>query len=227
MPRPSRRTGSTVMATAVALVLASAIALGLSGCTTPAPSPTGTHTSPLRLAIVGDSLSAGKTRSIANGLDASTWALWATDDNLVYAGGWAVAGATTTAMAEGVTRIDDTDIVVILAGTNNVSHGVPWDQAAGDLSRIVETTDARHTVVSAIPPFDQHATEARTYNLQLSELAASRGWDFIDPWVEQRDGDFWEAGRSIDGAHPVDDGYRLLGLAIREDLNTLMESWVG
>lgn len=228
MPRTriSRRHSST-FATMVSLIGASVLLLGVSGCTGPTPPPTAADSPPLRLAIVGDSLSAGRTASIANGLDASTWVSWATDDHLVYAGGWAVAGATTTAMANGITPITDVDVLVILAGTNNVGYGVPWDQTVIDLSRIVETMDARHTVVSAIPPFDRFAAEARDYNLTLSALAASRGWDFIDPWVEQRDGDHWATGRSIDGGHPVEDGYRLLGLAIRDDLTILMESWVG
>jgi lysophospholipase L1-like esterase len=76
-------------------------------------------------------------------------------------------------------------------------------------------------VVSAIPPFDRLPEEAAEFNRNIAVLAYLRGWTFTDPWAEQRDGQLWAPGRSMDGGHPVDDGYRLVGAELHAALREL------
>lgn len=77
----------------------------------------------VRVAVVGDSLSAGRSRSLGNGLDDETWMTYADGDGIEFAGGWARAGARPEQMAAAVRPVGSTDVLVVLAGTNGPARG--------------------------------------------------------------------------------------------------------
>ncbi len=175
-----------------------------------------TPAAPLRVTVVGDSLSAGGSGFLANGLDDHAWMSYADGDGIEYIGGWARSGATSDEMADAVQPIDDVDVLVVLAGTNAVRTGRTMVQETAASERIVEVMRLKRVLISAIPPYRAHATAALVYGKDLRKVVAEHGWTWIDPWTSARDGDDWAPGFSIDGTHPAGpEQYRVLGEAFR------------
>ncbi|MFJ4297484.1 SGNH/GDSL hydrolase family protein [Curtobacterium sp. NPDC089689] len=171
---------------------------------------------PLRVAVVGDSLSAGRSRFLGNGLDDEAWMAYADGDGIEYVGGWARSGATPDEMAEAVQPIDAVDVLVVLAGTNAVRTGRTMAQETAAYERIVEVIRPKRVLVSSIPPYRAHAAAALVYGKELRNVVAERGWTWVDPWAAARDGDDWAPGFSTDGTHPAGpEQYRILGESFR------------
>lgn len=172
---------------------------------------------PLRVAVVGDSLSAGRSHFSGNGLDDESWMTYAKGDALEYVGGWARSGATPGQMAAAVRPIRDVDVLVVLAGTNAVRDGKTLPQVAEAYEQIVAVVHPKHVIVSRIPPYRAHAQSAVRYNDDLRRLTESRGWSWADPWAVARDGDDWAPGFSVDGTHPAGPAqYAVLGESFRQ-----------
>lgn len=175
-----------------------------------------TPAAPLRVAVVGDSLSAGGSGFLANGLDDRAWMSYADGDGIEYVGGWARSGATPDEMADAVQPIDDVDVLVVLAGTNAVRTGRTMAQETAAYERIVEVIRPKRVLVSSIPPYRAHAVAALVYGKELRKVVAEHGWTWVDPWTAARDGDDWAPGFSTDGTHPAGpEQYRVLGEAFR------------
>lgn len=207
-----------VRALLVLFVVLGALAASLISFDRPSPLASGTEPArPLRLAVVGDSLSAGASRYLGNGLDDGTWITTVVGKDVEFVGGWARSGATPERMAEHVRPVADVDVLVILAGTNAVRlHRSLADEAASYRS-IVETVRPRSVLVAAIPPYRWQPAAAVEYNRDLRELTREEGWAWGDPWGFARDGSGWVPGVSSDGTHPAGPAqYRRLGLAMRE-----------
>lgn len=181
-----------------------------------------------RLAVVGDSLSAGKTKFLGNGLDDGTWISSAVGQGVEFAGGWARSGATPERMAEHVRPVDDVDILVILAGTNAVRLHKTLAQEAASYRRIVSVVRPRQVLVSAIPPYAWQPTAAERYNRDLRRLAKAEGWSWGDPWSFARDGRQWKPGVSEDGTHPAGpEQYRALGSSMRSLIDEVLSRTSG
>lgn len=180
---------------------------------TPTLAPTG---APIRVAVVGDSLSAGASGYLGNGLDSGSWMTYAQGGRIEYAGGWAHAGATPEEMAAAVRPLSDVDVLVIIAGTNAVRVGVSFEQERSAYDQIVRTIKPRQVIVSSIPPYVPNPRGGVRYNRELRAYVQTRGWDWFDAWDFARDGNGWKTGFSIDGVHPGSiDGYRALGRNLR------------
>lgn len=172
---------------------------------------------PLRVAVVGDSLSAGRSMFLGNGLDDESWMTYAQGDGITFAGGWARAGATPADMAAAVQPIPDVDVVVVLAGTNAVRRGLTVAEQTAAYDHIVATVDADRVIVAAIPPYPRDGVAQRAYNRDLRVLVQDRGWSWADPWTSARSGQDWAQGFSVDGVHPAGPAqYAVLGEALRE-----------
>ena len=166
-------------------------------------------------AAVGDSITDADSPDFAAGdLGAASWATYVVDDGAAFAGGWAEWGATTAMMADSAAPVD-ADALVVLAGTNDVAFGIPFDESAANLERIVDAVGIEDVVVVSIPPMDAFPDGVEAYNERLDDLAADRGWRFVDASAGLRtaDGRFGD-GMSSDGLHPSADGARVLGEAI-------------
>jgi lysophospholipase L1-like esterase len=169
----------------------------------------------LTLAVVGDSISEADSRDFSAGLlGRASWVSHAVGDGVRFAGGWAVSGALTSQMARGAQALD-ADVLVILAGTNDVYRGLPFGSCAANLRSIADTVGARRVVVSSIPPIDFEPTLVTTYNEQLQELAAASGWEFVDAMAGIRRGDRFADGMSVDGVHPTVLAAEEIGTAVR------------
>jgi lysophospholipase L1-like esterase len=179
--------------------------------------PLGSDDDPVRVAIVGDSLTAGGSRIIPrDGLDADTWMTYAEGDGIRWVGGWAMGGTTTQIEAAHVTPIKNVDVLVLMSGTNNVRLHIPFSQAAGYYDRIVDTIKPKHVIIGAIPPYNRSPAAAAQYERQLKEYTLAKGWDFTDPWRFARDGEVYQAGVSVDGIHPTTAGYKIVGREFRD-----------
>lgn len=171
---------------------------------------------PTRVAVVGDSLSAGRSRFLGNGLDDDSWMTYADGDGIRFVGGWARAGARPEQMAAAVQPVGHVDVLVVLAGTNAVLHGETVPDVTRSYEQIAHTISADRVLVSAIPPYDAHAEAAAAYNRDLRALTRREGWTWVDPWSVARDGDTWVEGFSADGVHPAGpEQYAVLGRAFR------------
>ncbi|WP_187290437.1 SGNH/GDSL hydrolase family protein [Curtobacterium sp. B18] len=170
----------------------------------------------VRVAVVGDSLSAGRSGFLGNGLDDESWMTYAKGDGIAFAGGWARAGATPDEMAAAVEPIENVDVLVILAGTNAVRTGRTFADERPAYERIVDTIGARQVIVAGLPPYRWKPTEAVEYSRALQQFVVQEGWRWADPWTFARSGSSWANGVSTDGTHPADAAeYRRLGLAFR------------
>ncbi|WIB78908.1 SGNH/GDSL hydrolase family protein [Curtobacterium sp. MCPF17_002] len=168
----------------------------------------------LRVAVVGDSLSAGRSGFLGNGLDDESWMTYAKGDGIDFAGGWARAGATPDEMAAAVTPIRDVDVLVILAGTNAVRTGETFEEERAAYEKIVTTVGAREVIVSDLPPYRWKPFAAQEYGRALQRFVNDQGWRWADPWVFARSGSSWAPGVTTDGTHPADAAeYRRLGEA--------------
>jgi lysophospholipase L1-like esterase len=176
-----------------------------------APSPGG-----VRVAVVGDSLTAGGGRLLSEGLTADTWMTYAQGDGIDYVGGYAKGGSTVQEQAAAVRPIDDVDVLVLMSGTNDVRLGLTFAESAASYDAIVDTIRAEHVVVAAIPPYDRAPRAAARYEGQLERYVAHEGWTFTDPWGFARAGDVFAAGTTVDGIHPTTAGYEALGHALRD-----------
>jgi len=165
--------------------------------------------------VVGDSITAGTSPVRgAQQPGAGSWIPGADAAPLVYRGGWAVPGSTSTAMREGVAP-QTADVVVVMAGTNDVLLGVPWETSRANLITIVGTVGVADVVLSTIPPLDPEPALRQDYNGRLRALAAEQGWDLVDPWTDVDRGGGWAAGATIDGVHQTPEVGRRAGVAIR------------
>lgn len=217
--------------------------VGLSGCAlTPGPSsaagaaptyaapvPTGkskpqavtglgTRSDPIRLAVVGDSLTAGGARELSWGLTKNTWVSYAKGDGIDFVGGWAKGGTPVEVQAAHVRPISNVDVLVLMSGTNDVRLGESFAQAESSYAEIIATVHPKHVIIGDIPPYDLKPAAAARYAAQLKDWALAAGYDFYDPWQFARDGQRYVAGVSNDGVHPTTSGYKIVGEEYRDEI---------
>ncbi|MGY1747109.1 SGNH/GDSL hydrolase family protein [Blastococcus sp. SYSU D00695] len=167
---------------------------------------------------MGDSLTAGVEPLAGTRVPhAWSWLPGAVGEPLDYRGGWAVPGARTDAMLAGTGRVE-ADVLVVLAGTNDLIGGIPWDTSRDNLREIVERIGVDDVLVVAVPPLDPAPAAAAEYDARLAELATDEGWQYLDPWDEATDGDRWATGASADGVHPTEPVAERAGGRIRSAL---------
>lgn len=222
------RTAATRAIAGLVGLLATACATGPAGTgTTITPTASAPTVAPergeIRIAAVGDSITVADSESFPDGeLGPASWVSYAVGDGVTLAGGWGAWGATTAEMAAAVEPVD-ADVLVVLAGTNDVATGVPFDDTASAVARIVATVGAEEVLVSAVPPLDARPEEAAQLNTDLEALAHARGWAFVDSAAGIREGARFTDGMSDDGVHPTVAGAERIGAAIRAAVVELAE----
>ncbi|RXZ48657.1 SGNH/GDSL hydrolase family protein [Agromyces fucosus] len=216
--------GAATSAVGAALVVVACASM-MVGCSAPGPaggtgSPEASALADLgTFAAVGDSITDADSPDFAAGdFGDASWAKYVVDDGFAFAGGWAEWGATTAMMADAVGPVD-ADVLVVLAGTNDVAFSIPFEDSAANLERIVEVVGIEDVVVVSIPPMDALPAGAEAYNERLHELATDQGWRWVEASAGLRtaDGRFAD-GMSLDGLHPSVEGARVLGEAIASAL---------
>ncbi|MCP2637510.1 SGNH/GDSL hydrolase family protein [Microbacterium sp. HD4P20] len=154
--------------------------------------------------------------------EGAAWGAQLPSDRFTVVGGWAVDGATTASMAEGVSHAAGADQLVIMAGTNDLAVGVPIEEIKRNVLEISNRVSARDVLLVAIPPLNFLPAEAMQFNQSLSTMAAEHDWGYVDPWVELRETDgTWSAPFLTDGVHTSDEGYAAAGRAIAGHLEAV------
>ncbi|GAA1059925.1 SGNH/GDSL hydrolase family protein [Agromyces bracchium] len=205
-------------------VVVAACVSAMAGCSAPGgpdrtPEPEASALALGTFAAVGDSITDADSRDFASGdLGPASWATYVVDEGYVFAGGWAEWGATTERMAAAVAPVD-ADVLVLLAGTNDLAFGVPFEATTANLDRVVDRVGIDDVLVVSIPPMDAYPGGAEEFNGRLDALADDRGWRFVDAstGLRTRDGRFAD-GMSTDGLHPSAEGAEVLGEAIAAQL---------
>lgn len=174
------------------------------------PTPTA---EPIRLAVVGDSITEANSPDFNNGrIGDISWLTPVLGDSITFAGGWADGGAPTETIAANVTPYD-ADVLVIAAGTND--SFISFERTTAALDAIVAKAEVPRVIVSAIPPNNTRPNLPTAFNAALQQLASERGWEFVDAAASLRDGEQYIDGYSLDGVHPTKDAARILGEGIR------------
>ncbi len=226
--QPRRAVARTVGVAALALALVACGPGDDAGDGARAGNPTGGSSgaaSPAELdvAVVGDSLTAAGAQvtggtSIVDG-DAlpgeGSWVTGADGAPLVVEGGWAQDGATSAEMRAGVGSYD-ADVLVVMAGTNDLLQDVPWTSTEQDLVAVVDTAQVDRVVLSAVPPLDEQAASVPDLNDRLAGLADQHGWQFVDPWTDFAVDGSYRDGASDDGVHPTPMVAFAVGRTIRD-----------
>ena len=208
------RGGRVLAAFALIATLLAGCALLRERVDEPAPTvPTSGENLPT-LTVVGDSLTADGGDLGGSSFGPTTWLYDVVAAGIPWAGGWARPGATTSDMLDHVRPVPEADVVVILAGTNDVALGIPFREIADNLRQIATTVGASRVIVASIPPLARLPEAPPAFNAQLAELANHEGWEFVDASAGLRVGEEWADGMTVDGVHPTADGQRVLGAAL-------------
>jgi lysophospholipase L1-like esterase len=180
---------------------------------TPAPAP-----GEVTFVTVGDSLTAWAPSAQDIGIaGAGSWVQAASVAPVRFGGGWAVSGARTADMLAHVTPYQG-DVLLLLAGTNDVTAGVAWAESEDNLRGIVAAAGVPDVVVSAIPPSDPRPDATADYNRRLVALAAQEGWRFVDPWTDVTVDGTFRPGATVDGVHPTVTAADQAGVLLRAAL---------
>lgn len=183
--------------------------------------PAGT---PGTVVVVGDSVTQADSPSVPTGrFGPNSWASTVDRVPVDVRGGWAVRGATTTDMLAGVRGTTGAalagDVLVLMAGTNDVRFGVSWAESERNLERIVAAVGADRVILCTIVPLDEDPAGGRRFNTRLRALAEDDGWELVDSAAGVRNADGgWVPGTSDDGLHPNRVGAGLIGSIVRHAL---------
>ncbi|WP_147916771.1 SGNH/GDSL hydrolase family protein [Ruania zhangjianzhongii] len=240
MARPVRSARQRRLPTPPALVLLLGLLWALAGCSSPGTegesassgteqttgaeqttgtdAATGSDQDELSIAVVGDSITQASATTFAPGeLSEDSWVSYAVGDPIELAGGWARWGATTAEMAAHAGPVD-ADVLVILAGTNDLAVGTETGQVAADLQRIADTVGADQVLLCGVPPIDARPEVVPPFNEFLTETAEANGWAWVDPAAGIRTDGTFAPGMSVDGVHPTQAGATQIGTEVREVL---------
>jgi hypothetical protein len=211
-------------------VAAGMTALGLAGCAaqgTPflpasasTSSPTTSPADAVSVGVVGDSLASGGPWD-AIPADPGSWSYYL-DSRDEIVGGWRRDGATSALMADNLQPFV-ADVAVIMAGTNDLGAAVPPAQILDNVQRMVDKADVRGVVLCAVPPSAGAPDQAAALNTALAGLAREKGWTWVDPWAESRDGTQWRSGASPDGIHGTLPSYAQAAARIDEAIGRALE----
>jgi lysophospholipase L1-like esterase len=167
---------------------------------------------------VGDSVTNGDSVDFAGGNSGSlSWATYASSDARKFVGGFASGGAESDEMLARAVPVA-ADVLVVMAGTNDSGHSVPYDVINSNILGVVQGMNIDHVVICAIPPRDSDTEISSGFNAQLQEFVVAQGWTWVDPWAPSRDPETgaWLPGLTSDGIHPVQTAAETAGGLIGE-----------
>ena len=179
------------------------------GEATPNPSPTATA-DPVTFGVIGDSITAWI------GQEAGSWTTYVGNDGVVFSEeGWAQNGAPIELMEANTPEID-ADVLVILAGTNNLVSALTTEQKLDLFDRIVDKSGVQEVVISAVPPYDPNPALSTAWNQELRGYAAAEDYEFVDAWSSSRTAaGTYVAGDTVDGIHATPEAARAAAASIR------------
>lgn len=227
--------GGAAVAKLVALGLFGVVTLSLAGYAlaqdrtaptsatayTPMPIEMPTRAAAQTISVVGDSNTEVNSSDFSAGdIGDASWVSQLLNDGYTFRGGWADGGTTSATQADNLTQLERADVTLIMTGTNDLAQGVPWEDTAANIDRIVAKAPADRVVLLAIPPRDVETDPtSQQHNTDLQAFAQDRGYEYFDglTFLRSPDGGFIY-GVSSDGVHLNRDAQAQYGQTIREHL---------
>lgn len=125
------------------------------------------------------------------------------------------------------------DVAVLMPGVNDIAAGVPFATIHENIEAIAATICAPHVLLSAIVPCNivdygvnhiNRNEQGEIFNRTLADLAAGRGWLFVDPSNQFRRLDNrFKAGTTVDGVHPTPAAYGLMAVRMAGYIHLAVE----
>ncbi|MEV7827713.1 SGNH/GDSL hydrolase family protein [Microbacterium enclense] len=173
------------------------------------------------ISVIGDSNTEVDSDDFARGrIGEASWVSQLLRDGFELRGGWADGGTTSGTQADNLGVLERADLTLIMTGTNDLSQGVPFENTAANIDRIVEKAPADKVVLLAVPPRDSETDPSSDeYNSNLRRLAQDRGFEYFDglTFLRSPDGGFVD-GMSEDGVHLNREAQARYGVVVREYL---------
>lgn len=209
-----------------ALALVTVMASALSGCATAYTTTAGAAGSApagdaaISFTVMGDSNTAANLGTLDDGLRAAvSWPHFTEQQGLLRVGGVARNGYTMPQLAR-LAQPEQADVLVVMAGTNDLTRGVRREATLAALEWASEVVGAQSVLVVAVPPRTGRGAETDSMNAWLAEMASERGWDAVDPWRWTRgsDGGWADPACAADALHATPAAYERMGLEIARHL---------
>jgi len=171
------------------------------------------------IAVVGDRVTAAGPPDDP----ATSWATYVTGHGVRVTQSWVDRDARVRDLADEVGP-SDADVLVVLAGTNDLDFGTVTDELELSLARLVEAAGADRVLVSSVPPIDGQPQKTADYNELLARIAYRHDWSFVDAGASVVRPDCrYRTGLTTDGTRPSVEGARAIGEAIRGVLTTRVD----
>lgn len=204
------------------IALTAAVLL-LSGCAVSSAEaevvPRSTHAAVLEVSfsVAGDSITATHDRITGEPRGELSWVNWAVTPKVEFVGGYAASGMMGSEIDQNMVAPFDGDVLVVMAGTNDVMKYVPTATTLAHIDSIITRSEIPNVLVSAIAPTDRDPAAALAFNVELAAHAGARGWTFTDPWTTFRAADgTWVPGAAYDPFHPTGATQAVVGATLRE-----------
>lgn len=167
------------------------------------------------LAAIGDSVTAGHTDADWGFLGSTSWLnVLVCDDAIPYSYNAGIPGQTTEQIAVRLPALIDRhpDVIVLLAGTNNVLNQTPQKPALGLIDAMIGQLRAAHItpVIGTLPPYEKRPDEVAVFNAALTRLARRRSVSLIDFHRALASGGRYRPGLGADEIHPSAAGARAM-----------------
>jgi lysophospholipase L1-like esterase len=154
---------------------------------------------------------------------ATSWATYVTGNGVRLTRSWVDRDAEVSDLAAQV-RPSDADVLVVLAGTNDLDHGSPGDEVELGLTHLVAAAGVEHVLISSIPPVEDLPQKTADFNELLARIAYRHDWSFVDAGSAVVRADCrYRTRLSPDGIRPSPEGARIIGEAVRGVLTSRAE----
>ena len=188
---------------------------------------------PVSYAVYGDSITIADSPDTSEPLLGTwSWTRFVNDTVATYSAGYARGGVSTRDLLE-VAKPMEADVLVIMAGTNDIYQSIPRAETLKNIEKIVAKTGIKRVILSYIAPFDPRPSPiknapilAEKLNDSLAKLAEENGWSFVDPMKSFRSGDEWanRAKMTPDGVHPYTAAAKLIGQSMTKAIAASVEN---
>jgi lysophospholipase L1-like esterase len=170
----------------------------------------------VRVAVLGDAVTAWRPPDHP----ATSWVTYARGNGVRVAQDWVDPDATVQKLSTRVTATR-ADVLVVLAGTNDLRADTANDQVELGLQRAVERAGVDKVLISSIPPVPYLTQETADFNELLARIAYRHDWSFVDAGTTVVDDNCsFSSGMRGPGARPSAEGARRIGSAVQGALTT-------
>jgi lysophospholipase L1-like esterase len=113
------------------------------------------------------------------------------------------------------------DVLVVLAGSNDVAFATSNDDVELALQRLVDRTQVPRVLLASIPPGARQPQKTADFNDLLSRIAYRHDWSFVNASADLVARDCaYRPRMTLDGVRPSEAGAKAIAEAVRGALTT-------